>query len=508
MSDLGQRIASWSDLYALRDQAIHVVGAGSVEGAHLLLFFLEHGFTRLVGHDFAEADQFARAFNRVHVGWLREERQQMLDRLRDGVELRYRDRYLDGIDEADAIAVTQGWYLYPNNQRLLDSPSLQERFFSLMQLYLALAPGVVLGVTGSQGKSTTTRLLRDMLVAGGRDVIFAGNDRHSRQALGLLETASNGSTLLLEISNRHLRTLERSPNVAVVTNVNPNHLDEHGGWEGYVEAKSRLVKYQRQGDLAILNADLPATRQMAQLTAAEVLWFGESLPEGGRGVAVEDDRLVSHGLEPLVLRTDEVPLPGRHNIFNVAAAASTALALGVSPAAVSQAVAGFHGLKHRLQFVWDSGGVRFYDDLNSTTPTATEAALRSLQQGVVWILGGDDKGLSGESLAEVAARAVRLSLALPGEGTDALVASLQRHGVAVEGVPDLPTAVARAVEVAGPGDSVLLSPACPGFFARYYVGVDEDTGFRKLVRAATIPSTDAKERPAEATSPPARRPQT
>jgi UDP-N-acetylmuramoylalanine--D-glutamate ligase len=364
-------------------------------------------------------------------------------------------------------------------------------------------------VTGSQGKSTTSRLLRDILVEGGRDVIFAGNDRHSRQALGLLENAEPESILLLEISNRHLKTLERSPNLAVVTNVHPNHLDEHGGWEGYAEAKSNMVRYQRQGDIAVLNADLEVTRRMAGLTPAAVLWFGEGLPDGGRGVAVEDGRLVSRGLDSLSLSTDRIPLPGRHNAFNVAAAATAALALGVSPAALSRAIAGFHGLKHRLQFVWDSGGVRFYDDLNSTTPTATEAALRALDHGVVWILGGDDKGLDSESLADVAARAVRLSLALPGPGTDALVANLRRRGVAVEDdMANLAAAVARAVEVARPGDSVLLSPACPGFFTRYYVGVDEDTGFRKMVREATLPGTGARNRPAETTSPPARRPQT
>src|ERR1700730_2539781 len=128
MSDLGQRIRSWDDLLALRDQEVHVVGAGSVEGAHLLLFFIDHGFTKLVGHDFSEASEFARAFSRVHVGWPKTERQQMLDRIRAGVDLRYRDRYLEGIDRAEAIAVTQGWYLYPSNQGLLDSADLRQRF--------------------------------------------------------------------------------------------------------------------------------------------------------------------------------------------------------------------------------------------------------------------------------------------------------------------------------------------------------------------------------------------
>jgi UDP-N-acetylmuramoylalanine--D-glutamate ligase len=508
VSDLGQRIRTWDDLFALRNQEVHVVGAGSVEGAHLLLFFLDHGFTNLVGHDFSEPDQFARSFNRVHVGWPREERQQMLDRLRARADLHYRDRYLEGIEAADAIAVTQGWYLYPSNQRLLDSADLQRRFFSLVQLYLALAPGPVVGVTGSQGKSTTCGMLGDMLVEADREVIFAGNERHSRQALSALETAAPETILLLEISNRHLKALERSPNVAVVTNVYPNHLDEHGGWNGYVEVKSRLVRYQKPGDIAVLNADLEVTRAMAELTGAGVVWFGESIPEGAPGVAVEGQRLVSQGLDRIVLNTERIPLVGRHNAFNVAAAAAAALSLGVSPDAVGRAVEAFHGLRHRLQLIWNAGGVRFYDDLNSTTPTATQAALSALESRVVWILGGDDKALDSTALAEAAAGAVRVALALPGPGTERLVASLRQNGVAVEDVSDLQAAVNRAVEVAEPGDAVLLSPACPGFFSRYYVGADEDTGFRKLVREATLPRQRVDGAAEEATSPPARKPRT
>jgi UDP-N-acetylmuramoylalanine--D-glutamate ligase len=429
----------------------------------------------------------------------------MLRRLR-GIDLRFRDRYLGGIESADAIAVTQGWYLYPSNQPLADTPHLQERFFSLMQLYLALAPGTVVGVTGSQGKSTTTALLREMLTAGGREVIFAGNDRHSRQALGEVVTAAPDVILLLEISNRHLKTLGRSPDVAVVTNVYANHLDEHGGWEGYVAAKSSIVEHQREGDIAVLNADLEVTRGMATLTPAETLWFGEHLDGGQRGVALRGQRLVTQGMEALDFDAATLPLAGRHNAINAAAAATAALALEVSPAAVAEAMTRFRGLKHRIQFIWDSGGVKFYDDLNSTTPTATEAALRTLGSGVVWIFGGDDKGLDPEDLAEAATTTVRVALALPGPGSDRIAAALLRHGVQVESIEDLPAAVARALKVAQPGESVLLSPACPGFFTRYYVGADEDTGFRQLVRQATIGEAASAD-PEEATSPPARRPQ-
>jgi UDP-N-acetylmuramoylalanine--D-glutamate ligase len=514
--NLGDTMASWSDLLRLRELPVHVVGAGSVEGAHLLLFLADHGFTHLVGHDFSTPQDFPRAFTRVHVGWPMAQRKEMLDRLLRSVDMRYRDRYLDGIETAEAIAVTQGWYLYDSNRRLVDSEDLQRRFFSLVQLYLGLAPGPVIGVTGSQGKSTTTRLLRDILVGAGRKVIYAGNDRHGQQALDLLEKADDQTHLVLEISNRHLKMLHRSPHVAVVTNVYPNHLEEHGGWQGYVDAKANLVRYQRDGDIAVLNADLEVTRAMAGLTPARKIWFGESLAadppadeswRGESGVAVGPKRMFGVGtidgrpesdpLPAFQLPLSEITVPGGHNALNVAAAAAAAVAVGVGRGNIYDAVRKFKGLKHRIQFIWSSDGVKFYDDLNSTTPTATEVALRTLEGDIVWIFGGEDKGLDSSELADTARGRVRHALALPGGGTDAIVSSLEGKGMAVERVDDFGAAVRRAVALGRPGDSVLLSPACPGFFSLYYVGADEDTGFKKLVREATLPI-----------SPPARTPRT
>ncbi|MGI8608171.1 MAG: UDP-N-acetylmuramoyl-L-alanine--D-glutamate ligase [Candidatus Dormibacteria bacterium] len=504
--NLGDGIGSWGDLFALRDTQVHVVGAGSVEGAHLLLFLANHGFTRLVGHDFSTAETFPRAFTRVHVGWPLADRKRMLEQLLDSVEMRYRGAYLDGIAGADAIGVTQGWYLYDNNQPLMASEELRRRFFSLVQLYLGLSPGPVIGVTGSQGKSTTTRLLRDILVSAGLDVIYAGNDRHGQQALDRLEKATEQTHLVLEISNRHLKMLHRSPHVAVVTNVYPNHLEEHGGWDGYVEAKTNLVRWQKPGDIAVLNADLQVTRDMAAATPALKYWFGESLaestargelPHGAGDVAVGPARIFGAGVEgqpgyeqlsAFRVPLTEIPVAGRHNALNVAAAAAAALAMGIGRGNVLDAVRKFKGLKHRIQFIWSSDGVKFYDDLNSTTPTATEVALRTLEKEVVWIFGGQDKGLDGSSLAETAKGRVKVALALPGEGTEAIARVLESSGVPVERVSDFSSVVRRAVELAEDGDSVLLSPACPGFFSLYYVGADEDTGFKKLVREATLPA--------------------
>ena len=439
---LGERIRTWADLLALRDQAVHVVGAGAVEGAHLCLFFIDHGFTRLVGHDFASPAEFDRSFSRFHVAWPKAEREAMLARVKAGVELRLGEHYLEGIDSAAAIAVGPGWDLYPAN-RPLHAPALRERSFSLIQLYLALAPGPVVGVSGSQGKSTTSQLLGDMLEAAQVAVAYGGNYRHGRQCLDRLEHAGPETHLLLEISNRHLKMLHRSPNVSVVTNVYPNHLDEHGGWDGYVEAKSRMVHFQHDGDTAVLNADLDVTRAMAGLGGGDKLWFGNQLAAGELGVLVTADAIEAVGLGPFHLPGAEVKVPGQHNLMNVAAATTAALALGVQAPALEAAVAKFRGLKHRIQFIWDAGGVRYYDDLNSTTPTATEAALRTIDRPLAWILGGDDKGLDARVLAAQARERVRLALALPGPGTEGIVAELEREGVAVERVGDLPEAVAR-----------------------------------------------------------------
>ena len=343
-----------------------------------------------------------------------------------------------------------------------------------------------MGVSGSHGKSTTSQLVGAMLEGAGRDFIVGGNYRHGQQGLDRLEHAGPETVLLLEVSNRHLKLLRRSPGVAVLTNVYPNHLDEHGGWDGYVEAKSRLLRQQRQGDIAVLNSDLDVTRAMAALGEGDKRWFGRNLSDRDLGVRVDDDVLVPQGIDVPVLERARLSLRGEHNAMNVAAAAVTASALGIAAMAIERVATTFHGLKHRLQLTWDVGGVQFFDDLNSSTPTATQAALRTLDRPVVWILGGEDKGLSSRELAETARDRVRLALALPGPGTDGVVAELERQQVLVEWVPDLARAVHRAVEVALRGDAVLLSPACPGFYSLYYVGADEDTGFRQLVREATL----------------------
>ena len=225
------------------------------------------------------------------------------------------------------------------------------------------------------------------------------------------------------------------------------------------------------------------------MARGRLFWFGESAIEGN-GVQVTDQGLHGYGsLAGFRLPPAALTLPGRHNAANVAAAAAAALALEVPVDSVATAVRRFRGLKHRLQLVWRSPqGVAFYDDLNSTTPTATIAALRTLGPGVVWIFGGDDKGLASDELAEVAEGTVRVGLALPGQGTRRILRDLAAAGVATEEEPDLKQAVARAVALAGASDSVLLSPACPGFFTRFYGGGGEDSGFRRLVKEATTPA--------------------
>jgi UDP-N-acetylmuramoylalanine--D-glutamate ligase len=313
--------------------------------------------------------------------------------------------------------------------------------------------------------------------------------------------------------------LECSPHIGVVTNVTPNHLDEHeGSFRKYIATKERLVRYQRPGDIAVLSYDNLITRRMAGLTPGRAVYFSREAALN-EGAFLRGDQLVLRrgGEEAIVCRTSEVRVPGVHNISNLLAASLAAFEFGVAPQTIGHAARAFRGLRHRLQLVLSADGVRYYDDLNSTTPQATVAALHVFDTPVILIAGGEDKGLAFDELAALAVQDCRSILLLPGRGTARLEAALTsaRGNAAappIQHCTTLEDAVATARDIAQAGDVVLLSPACPYFFSRFYD--DSSGGFRALVRKVVLGargrgSGEGVEgeagAEAEATSPPPRR---
>jgi UDP-N-acetylmuramoylalanine--D-glutamate ligase len=305
--------------------------------------------------------------------------------------------------------------------------------WSEIELGSRLLPNPIVGVTGTNGKTTTSELLGAIFRAAGKPVAVAGNV--GRPLTGLDGALDPAAWVVCELSSFQLEDVDRfAPRVAVLLNLTPDHLDRHGTFEAYRDAKLRVFENQGSDDVAVV--PLPA--------------------------------------EPLI--------PGAHNRENAAAAVAAARAAGVGDAAIAEGLSTFEGVPHRLELVRQVGGVRFVNDSKATNPEAAEKALAAYPPGLRVIMGGSRKAASYAGLARTAAGADVSCVYLIGEAADEIAEALAREGVRFRHSGDLASAVREAFDDADPGDVVLLSPACASFdqFADF-----EDRGgrFRELVEA-------------------------
>ncbi|HVC22395.1 MAG TPA: Mur ligase family protein [Candidatus Dormibacteraeota bacterium] len=484
-------------LAELGQSRIDLVGVASVEGGEMARYLLASGFTNLVGHDQQpDLESLRRSHHLAHAGMDRDARHQRLEELLTGLRsLQLGGDYLKGIETSALIIPTQAWFLAAANAPLQQLKERGHPFYSLIQAYLDLARGEVVGVTGTHGKSTTSSLVAALVAQSGLypKVWLAGNDRHDRQAL--VEVAGDDGTgcLVLEISNRQLLQMERAPRVGCLTNITPNHLDEHQGLAGYVAAKRRI--FELPGcEVAIRNGDDPQSLAGGDLRPeVRQLRFARGLEQlAGLDGAFEEEgllRLRWQGTSHAVMAAASVPLVGRHNLSNVRAALTVLAVLApLEPdqlAKAAQAVESFRPLRHRTELVRQHRGVDYVDDLSSTTPQSTVAAVMGLGRPCILIAGGEDKGIDFSELSKMVGASVGRLLLLPGKGSDRLAqeVSTAGHEDLVSRLGTLQEAVSLATELAQPGDTILLSPACPGFFTAHY----RQGGFRQAVRAATSP---------------------
>jgi UDP-N-acetylmuramoylalanine--D-glutamate ligase len=386
------------------------------------------------------------------------------------------------IADADAVFVSQG---VP-----LELPALKRAkekgipISSMVGLFLELCPGPIAGITGSSGKTTTTALVGDMFRVDERPVFVGGNI-----GVGLLQRLDDIRTYtwsVLEMSHTQLQLVERSPHVAAVLNITPNHLDRFS-WDDYRRLKSNIIRFQRPGDIAVLNRDDPECRSLEPLAKGEVLWFSMSEDVPGDGVFVRDRWAVARrgGMEKKIFHLDSLPLRGEHNRANAVAAAAIATACGVTPDAITFAAGAFRGVPHRLELVDEVGSVQYYNDSIATTPERTVAGLRSFHQPVVLLLGGRDKKLPLDDLVREAASRCR-AVVLFGEAAGKLEEAFRSAAPQLERrrVDGLEEAVRIAAHTARPGDAVLLSPACTSYDA-YENFERRGEHFRALVRQLT-----------------------
>ncbi|MBI4492627.1 MAG: UDP-N-acetylmuramoyl-L-alanine--D-glutamate ligase [Chloroflexi bacterium] len=350
-------------------------------------------------------------------------------------------------------------------------PAIQEarrrgvRVSSATELLLDLAPCPVVGITGSSGKTTTTALVGEMFGAAGRHALVGGNI--GVPLLGRLHELGPDSWLVLELSSFQLETVQRSPHVAAITNLTPNHLDRHETMAAYAAAKERIFRFQRPGDWAVLNAEDPGSAAFAPPGRVLRFGLGEALVGRIEGAYLEGDELVVRvgDRQERVCRAGEVRLRGRHNLANVLTACAVATAAGLELEAMRAVATSFTGVAHRLQEVARYAGVCYVDDSIATSPERSMAALRAYDEPIVLIAGGRDKHLPMQDWARLIVERVR-HVVLLGEMSDLVERAVREADPAYRALSraaSMDEAVAQAERVACPGDVVLLSPGGTSF---------------------------------------------
>jgi UDP-N-acetylmuramoylalanine--D-glutamate ligase len=454
----------------LRGRRIHVVGLSGTEGTAVVQFLLAHGVTSITAHDLVTRKEFPDAFRRYHA-WMAPAAQETAIRelLAAPIEFRFRDRYLEDIAGAEVIYVSQAWFRHPENAPVARARDAGVPLSSMTALFFETVPCPVLGVTGTNGKFTVVHLAAEMLAGSGRRTFVSGNDRMHTPILYRLDEVTPDAILVLEISNRQLVGLRHSPEIAVITNLAPHHLDDHGSFDAYVRIKSGILAHQPADGWAILNADDAPTWGLAAAARCPVLGFSRRRPVDQGACLVEGwITLRRAGREERICRADEIPAPGVHTIENALAAALAAWTAGARPDAIASVLRTFRGLPYRLRFVREVGGVRFYEDSLATNPAAASAAVRAFDRPLVLIAGGHRRGGSAEdfqplvqALGDCAVRAVLLIGAMAPQ----IEAAIAQAGLPVPVVEcgTLDVAVQKARELAQPGDAVTLSPGCESF---------------------------------------------
>ena len=387
-----------------------------------------------------------------------------------GCDLRCGDTYLDGV-EAEVLFRTPG--MHPGNPAIQSLAAKGAYVTSEMEVFFEVCPCSLIAVTGSDGKTTTTTLISEMLKADGKTVWLGGNI--GTPLLPLVRQMKPEDFAVVELSSFQLMDMTRSPQRAVVTNLAPNHLDVHRDMAEYVEAKKNIFAFQKPGDLLVLNQDNAITD--AFTGKGNTVKFSR---RGEAHVCLKGDVITRSGEE--VLKVRDILLPGVHNIENYMAAIAAVEGL-VSDDTIRHVAKNFGGVEHRIELVRVKDGVRFYNDSIASSPSRTIAGLRSFQEKVILIAGGYDKHIPYDVLGpEVCDHVKKLFLC-------GATAPLIR--TAVENCPqeqpeiydcgDFESAVRAAAAAAGEGDVVLMSPASASFdqFKNFMV---RGEFFKKIVK--------------------------
>jgi len=366
------------------------------------------------------------------------------------------------LDQIDLVVISPGVPTNTIPARYVDRKDGE--VIGEVELAYRFLKGRIVGITGSNGKTTTTTLIGELLKNSGIETQVGGNI--GTPLLSLAETSTEDSWTVVELSSFQLETIKDfRPNVGICLNVTPNHLDRYDSFTDYAAAKHRLFMNQMQDDAAILNADDKITAEWAAGLKANVVLFSVK-QELDEGLFLRGSDLVckANGKEKVLMTRSEIFLRGLHNVENVLASLAAGLACGALPESMRETVREFKGVEHRIEFVEEIGGVKFYNDSKATSVDATLKALEAMSENTgktVLILGGRGKNAPYLPLVDLIEKKVR-SLILIGEDADNIESQLKGHAEVVR-AGSMTDAVKESFAAAQPGDVVLLAPACASF---------------------------------------------
>ncbi len=374
-----------------------------------------------------------------------------------GCKMKVGEGYLDGLS-ADLVFRTPG--MHPNIPALQALRAQGAEITSEMEVFFELCNCTILAVTGSDGKTTTTTLISEMLKASGKKVWLGGNI--GTPLLPLIDQIEDTDYAVVELSSFQLMDMQRSPHVAVVTNLAPNHLDVHKDMEEYIQAKVNLFRYQGKDDILIVNGDNDITSRFVGNGTTRYFSYSGKVKTG----TYLDGDIIYRGHTP-VLDKKEIVIPGEHNVENYMTAIMAVDGL-VEDETIRQVARSFGGVEHRIEFVREKDGVRYYNDSIASSPTRTIAGLKSFPQKVILLAGGYDKKIPYEPLAPYIVAHTK-AVYLCGATADKIRAAVEGHPDYTPGCPelidctDLKDAVLKVAGDAKSGDVVLMSPASASF---------------------------------------------
>lgn len=397
-----------------------------------------------------------------------------------GVRLKLGEDYLENLDQ-DLIFRTPG--LMPFDPHLEAARQRGSLITSEMEVFFSLCPCRIFAVTGSDGKTTTTTIISELLKAAGFTVHLGGNIGHP--LLCQVPEMKEEDMVVLELSSFQLHSMHCRPNVAVITNISPNHLDKHKDYQDYIDAKSAIFAAQTESDRLILNYDDGHTAYYQAMAPGRISYFSDKSVID-RGCVCENGVLswVDGNMRQPILRAEEIRLPGEHNLLNYLAAFEAVRGL-VSADLCRQVAMSFGGVAHRLEHVRDLHGVSYVNDSIGSSPSRTIAGLKALKVKPIVIAGGYDKHIPFDSLGDELcqrAKAVFLTGDTAQKIQDAITASpfYAESSLVIRRAESFEEAVFSAAAYAGEGDIVLLSPACSSF-DRFRNFEERGNTFKKLV---------------------------